>query len=280
VRRPSFLSSLHSLVVSTLFPVLDGATQPATSESPSPGPPSEGTAPGDPLVNEAPNEHLRVHSPQQHTGFSVDTGCQTDLHIFSDDATDPDVALFDISHGGDEVLGDVAQLDDDDSGSDGYEADLRRAVSIQEDRLVSLRAINASISAANVELWQQLYYMLCNLSAQLDSARNLRSMLDTITLLDDVLNHLASDDNVQTPFTHPPRTRHGVPSEVLQRVSTVEVLCHPPTTYTQCAICVEDFVVGDPVRNLPCTHLFHLSCVDRWLTMDTHCPLCKVDLCA
>lgn len=33
----------------------------------------------------------------------------------------------------------------------------------------------------------------------------------------------------------------------------------------QCSICLEDFVVGSEVRTLPCTHFFHLSCIDTWL---------------
>jgi len=48
-----------------------------------------------------------------------------------------------------------------------------------------------------------------------------------------------------------------------------------------CAICAEEYASGDVVRVLPCKHLMHLECVDRWLLKSTEhsapkgCPLCN-----
>ena len=50
----------------------------------------------------------------------------------------------------------------------------------------------------------------------------------------------------------------------------------------ECAICLSDFSPGERLRPLPCKHVFHASCIDRWLigrcatelTPPT-CPLCK-----
>ena len=52
----------------------------------------------------------------------------------------------------------------------------------------------------------------------------------------------------------------------------------------ECTMCLEAFAVGDELRQLPCKHIFHKFCIDRWLlpgesatrgeTLPT-CPLCK-----
>ncbi|KAK3833496.1 MAG: hypothetical protein JOS17DRAFT_81157 [Linnemannia elongata] len=46
-----------------------------------------------------------------------------------------------------------------------------------------------------------------------------------------------------------------------------------------CSICLCEYVAGDRVRILPCTHEYHAECIDIWLTnKSTQCPLCKCDL--
>ncbi|KAJ2357734.1 E3 ubiquitin-protein ligase rnf13 [Coemansia erecta] len=46
-----------------------------------------------------------------------------------------------------------------------------------------------------------------------------------------------------------------------------------------CAVCLDDFAVGDKVRLLPCKHYFHVSCIDQWLTKNTAvCPLCNLNI--
>ncbi|XP_031473196.1 RING-H2 finger protein ATL73-like [Nymphaea colorata] len=43
-----------------------------------------------------------------------------------------------------------------------------------------------------------------------------------------------------------------------------------------CAICLSEFVAGDPVRVLPkCNHGFHLKCIDTWLASHSSCPTCR-----
>jgi len=42
-----------------------------------------------------------------------------------------------------------------------------------------------------------------------------------------------------------------------------------------CRICLAKYVNNDELRELPCTHVFHVSCVDKWLKINSLCPLCK-----
>ncbi|CAA0834418.1 RING-H2 finger protein ATL66 [Striga hermonthica] len=47
----------------------------------------------------------------------------------------------------------------------------------------------------------------------------------------------------------------------------------------ECCICLGVFGDGEKVKVLPgCGHCFHSECVDRWLTAQSSCPLCRDSL--
>ena len=43
-----------------------------------------------------------------------------------------------------------------------------------------------------------------------------------------------------------------------------------------CSVCLQDLEDGDEIRTLPCMHMFHKECIDRWLTGNGICPVCRV----
>ncbi|XP_045804847.1 E3 ubiquitin-protein ligase At1g63170-like [Trifolium pratense] len=45
-----------------------------------------------------------------------------------------------------------------------------------------------------------------------------------------------------------------------------------------CCICILNYENEDELRELPCSHLFHKECVDKWLKINALCPLCKSDV--
>ncbi|KAJ5966228.1 hypothetical protein N7481_012942 [Penicillium waksmanii] len=46
-----------------------------------------------------------------------------------------------------------------------------------------------------------------------------------------------------------------------------------------CPICTDDFIKGQDLRVLPCSHQFHPECIDPWLiNVSGTCPLCRIDL--
>ncbi|KAH7296884.1 hypothetical protein KP509_26G043300 [Ceratopteris richardii] len=46
-----------------------------------------------------------------------------------------------------------------------------------------------------------------------------------------------------------------------------------------CSICLSDFVEGHYVRVLPtCGHVFHMQCIDTWLSSHCSCPTCRDDV--
>jgi hypothetical protein len=46
-----------------------------------------------------------------------------------------------------------------------------------------------------------------------------------------------------------------------------------------CSICRADFIDGEIIRKLNCSHLFHSSCILKWLrTKSNKCPMCREEL--
>lgn len=48
----------------------------------------------------------------------------------------------------------------------------------------------------------------------------------------------------------------------------------------ECAICLAPFLDLEPVRKLPCRHIFHKECIGTWLRSSHTCPLCLHNLAA
>lgn len=45
-----------------------------------------------------------------------------------------------------------------------------------------------------------------------------------------------------------------------------------------CAICLEEWVSGMIVKEMPCKHRFHGGCIEKWLGMHGSCPVCRYSM--
>lgn len=63
--------------------------------------------------------------------------------------------------------------------------------------------------------------------------------------------------------------------------SSTELLKLKAEAGEECCVCLSRFEEEDEAtRELPCRHLFHRACVDRWLLLSRRrtCPLCRVPI--
>jgi len=42
-----------------------------------------------------------------------------------------------------------------------------------------------------------------------------------------------------------------------------------------CSVCITEYAQGHKLRKLPCQHEYHVHCIDRWLSENSTCPICR-----
>merc|ERR1719401_2073921 len=72
----------------------------------------------------------------------------------------------------------------------------------------------------------------------------------------------------------------GASQEVIDRLPVIQYIPDVAGGSKEpcCAVCLNDFKLGDKLRELPCSHRFHMSCIDEWLRRRKTCPLCLHDV--
>lgn len=68
--------------------------------------------------------------------------------------------------------------------------------------------------------------------------------------------------------------------EILKYIPTSEVKEErkPTDNNYKCIICLSEFKVGEIESTLPCLHIFHSECIEKWLNNKKFCPICKNDI--
>lgn len=87
---------------------------------------------------------------------------------------------------------------------------------------------------------------------------------------DELLEHLAETDT----------SRRGAPPAAVSCVRSLPcfVITREEQEGVICAICKELLSIGTQVNQLPCSHLYHPSCILPWLSARNSCPLCRFEL--
>ncbi|XP_018398571.1 PREDICTED: E3 ubiquitin-protein ligase RNF126-B isoform X3 [Cyphomyrmex costatus] len=71
----------------------------------------------------------------------------------------------------------------------------------------------------------------------------------------------------------PPLSRNQIDEIPTTTITQSQVDCK-----LQCSVCWEDFKLSEPVRQLPCQHVYHAPCIVPWLELHGTCPICRQNL--
>ena len=48
--------------------------------------------------------------------------------------------------------------------------------------------------------------------------------------------------------------------------------------YPSCSVCLTEIAKNEPTLLIPCGHMFHDGCINKWLEMHNTCPVCRYEL--
>lgn len=97
-------------------------------------------------------------------------------------------------------------------------------------------------------------------------------------MLSDIESHVASAE--QRHAGPPPASAADVSrlplSRFKQQPHGTSALSAVTGSDFECYICLAEYSDGEELRTMPCSHRFHVDCVDKWLR-DMHgvCPVCR-----
>jgi len=68
--------------------------------------------------------------------------------------------------------------------------------------------------------------------------------------------------------------------EILRYIpsSIVKEIKQPNDNNYRCTICLSEFQIGEKESTLPCLHMYHTNCIEKWIIRDRSCPVCKYDI--
>ncbi|XP_031270160.1 RING-H2 finger protein ATL80 [Pistacia vera] len=68
----------------------------------------------------------------------------------------------------------------------------------------------------------------------------------------------------------------GLKKKILRSLPKLAFNTETAAKFSDCAICLTEFAIGDEIRILPqCGHGFHVACIDTWLGSHSSCPSCR-----
>ena len=138
-----------------------------------------------------------------------------------------------------------------------------------------IRTINNSINR-QIRLTEEInHYTLalqCLTNFLLES--NLRHLRNYNNYLNNFINQIMLNDTLNNG--NPPASKKEI--EKLKKCIINEAKLKELGFENSCAICKNEFKIGEECLLMPCNHLFHENCLMPWITNRNSCPVCRYEL--
>ena len=92
--------------------------------------------------------------------------------------------------------------------------------------------------------------------------------------LDYIINQLMINDT--NNYGNPPAAKKEV--EKLKKLKITEEKLKEFGIENTCAVCKDEFKIGEDCLLMPCNHQFHDNCIMPWLNKRNSCPVCRYEL--
>ena len=92
--------------------------------------------------------------------------------------------------------------------------------------------------------------------------------------LEDIINQIMMNDT--NKYGNPPASKDAV--DKLEKFNLTEEKIKSFGVENTCAVCKDEFVVGQLCLLMPCKHHFHQECLIPWLKERNSCPVCRLEL--
>lgn len=95
---------------------------------------------------------------------------------------------------------------------------------------------------------------------------------------EDNLEHIINQIMMNDPNTYgnPPASEKAV--NELNKFEVSQQILDAFGIENTCAVCKEEFVIGNKCMSMPCNHSFHDECLMPWLKERNSCPICRFEL--
>jgi len=92
--------------------------------------------------------------------------------------------------------------------------------------------------------------------------------------IDNIISHIMLHDT--NKYGNPPAAKKAI--ENLKKYRINEEKIKEFGFENSCAVCKDEFNIGEECLSMPCNHNFHKDCIIPWLNERNSCPVCRYEL--